>query len=335
MKMLMLTPCSRVMETEGYLAQAFARFGSVRVYDFLIGKRELVSYEAVNERFAEKVLFERPDILYIQVNDHRIIDPAVVQRLKQQIPQMVVTQWSGDVREWPFDGVIEMGEQCDCNFIANRTLIPVYERITGRRFRFLQHCTLTKQPEPDREKWPHDVVFIANGTTGLNNSHMRHRLVKELARRFGDRFVAYGSGWPQEVSPGTLDWRHQLHCMASARVAVTCANFTCYDGYCSDRFFHALASGACVVAKRFLGMGDLVNIERDVIVWDTVEQCSDWVFRVLGDEGLRYGISRSGQDTATRRHTAKFRVLEYFLHLTELGLIEWPHTTASDRIRLD
>lgn len=326
MKLFMLTSCSRVMATEGYLVKAFSRFGSVRVYDFLESYRLLKSTIPVNDEFTRKAEDFKPDILYTQVGDHRIIDPATIKALKEELPDMVVTQWCGDVREWPFTGVAEMGAECDCNFLANKTLTPAYEKMTERPWVFWQHCTFSRKPRPDRKKWPYDIVFIANRSRGLNNSLLRQRLVDELRVRFDGQFVVYGTGWSEEESPGVLDWRDQLDCMASAKVVVTCANHTCYDGYCSDRFFHALASGSCVVAKRFPGMDDLVNVDSDLLVWDTVEECADLAFRALGDRGTP-DIGLCGRDTAVRRHSAEFRVLEYFLHLTKLGLIEWPHST--------
>lgn len=327
MKLFMLTSCSRVMETPGYLVDAFYKHATVGMFDFLIRQHKLQSARRVNDDFARRVQSFKPDLLYMQVGDHRIIEPEMVRALKIRLPNMIITQWCGDVREWPFAGVAEMGAECDCNFLANKTLIPVYEKMTGKPWRFWQHCTFSRKPQPDRKKWPHDVVLVANRSRGLNNSPLRQRLVDELSRRFGDLFAVYGSVWSPRMSPGPLDWRDQLDCMASAEVVVTCANHTCYDGYCSDRFFHALASGSCVIAKRFPGIDDLVRMDCDLLVWDSVPECVELVAAALGDSDIR-NIGECGRETAVRRHAAEFRVLEYFLHLTELGLIKWPCAKA-------
>ena len=114
--------------------------------------------------------------------------------------------------------------------------------------------------EPDRERYPQDVVFV--GSRGYHSEWpWRARVIDALRERYGARFGLYEHGWLKDRNGGHgIENKMRGHnanvLYASARVAV---GDSCFAGrpefsrYCSDRLFEAGGRGAVQVWPRIDG----------------------------------------------------------------------------------
>lgn len=119
---------------------------------------------------------------------------------------------------------------------------------------FEDECYLA---EPNREKYPHDIVF-----TGSNTYHKewpyRNKLVTWLKETYGSRFGHYGSGGMPQLRG------HELNVMyASAKIVIgdtLCPGFT-KPGYLSDRIFEVTGRGGMIIHPYIKGMENLFLME--------------------------------------------------------------------------
>ena len=124
--------------------------------------------------------------------------------------------------------------------------------------------------EPDRERYPHDVVFV--GSRGYHHEHpWRARVIDALRERYGARFGLYEHGWLKDRNGGHgIENKMRGHnanvLYASARVAV---GDSCFAGrpefsrYCSDRLFEAGGRGAVQVWPRIGGCTEMLDPDSD------------------------------------------------------------------------
>lgn len=71
----------------------------------------------------------------------------------------------------------------------------------------------------------------------------RHRLVRRMNARFGEKFALYGSGWDQYIcSKGKVSWLEQEKAIRKAQVSVNWDHFDTIPYYCSDRLPISLAA---------------------------------------------------------------------------------------------
>ena len=160
--------------------------------------------------------------------------------------------------------------------------------------------------EPNREKYPHDIVF-----TGSGNYHpeygYRPMLIDWLKRTYGERFAHYGGGG----LPGLRG--HELNVLyASAKVVIgdtLCKNFT-YPYYFSDRFTEVPGRGGFMIFPHIKGVELMYDSGREMIFYpygdfEWLKNCID---HYLTHDEERETIRLAGHKRAKESHTYSVRL---------------------------
>jgi hypothetical protein len=104
----------------------------------------------------------------------------------------------------------------------------------------------------------------------------RVRLAQGLAKIFGDRFAAFGRGWPADANPrGMLPFAEQAITIQSSRMSVIWELYPEYSFYHSDRLPIALAAGIPFVSNFKPGYETLFRNVPGVFTGDTIEEILD------------------------------------------------------------
>ncbi|MDP4013826.1 MAG: hypothetical protein U0990_02635 [Candidatus Nanopelagicales bacterium] len=113
----------------------------------------------------------------------------------------------------------------------------------------IQFAAAEDAPPPPPDLCRLDAVLMGGnyaripGITGLPGSAARYRLAAWMRLALGDRFRAYGVGWPRWLSNGSIPYSRQIDCLRSARLSVNWDHYPSHEGYASDRLAISLLSG--------------------------------------------------------------------------------------------
>lgn len=155
--------------------------------------------------------------------------------------------------------------------------------------------------EPNREKYPHDIVF-----TGSKSYHKEYTyrplLIEWLQKTYGDRFAHYGGGG----KPGLRG--HELNVLyASAKIVIgdtLCKDFT-YPYYFSDRAFEVPARGGFMIFPRIQGFELMYDEGREIVCYDygNFDELKQRIDYLLVHDEVREPIRIAGHRRAKEYHS--------------------------------
>jgi hypothetical protein len=155
-------------------------------------------------------------------------------------------------------------------------------------------------------KYRCDVLFLGSARPYHGEWPWRDRLVAEMERRYGDRFLHVGRG----SRHGVVGVRRCPDVVASARVVVGDSIFAGRPRYWSNRVPEVLGWGGALVHPRAEGLDRLHPTTVLVDPQDVDETCAavDRLLRLDSDELAAIGAA--GQEHVRRRHTFVDRARE-------------------------
>jgi hypothetical protein len=163
---------------------------------------------------------------------------------------------------------------------------------------------------PDREKYPHDIVF-----TGSKTYHpewpYRPQLIDWLRETYGNRFGHYGGGGLPTLRGDDLN-----NLYASAKVVIgdtLCKNFK-YPFYSSDRLFEVTGRGGFLIYPSIQGLPNYFTGLSEIIFYDfgNFPMLRSLIDYYCVYDGHREMIRRNGHERAKREHTYHHRLDEIF-----------------------
>lgn len=162
----------------------------------------------------------------------------------------------------------------------------------------------------------HDVVFIGSNNRSRNPtrsyfwySRRREQLVRQLFRRFGDRFAVFGHGWDSiPAARGPISFSEQIRVCRSARVVVGGVPYSPARYYTSNRPFNQITSGVPFVD---LGVPGAKALLRDGEHWhlsDTTTGVGDRVQDLLDrSDAERVAMGEEAATFVYENHTHAHR----------------------------
>lgn len=284
-------------KTKKTLREALQKLGVVFECDYI---KESVDY------ILDSVYAFKPDLILLQAqNAGDKFNVDTVTELRELCPNAKLVMWNGDYHPRNLTNLnyINMLKLFDLCGFATTKFAELYDA-HGLNWMYLQ-AGFEDYPEADEpvlgNKW--DFVFLGNGY-----SDYRKRLAKTILST-GYNVGLYGM-WPKNIeSQGdTLyDYAKNYQIYNSAKFAISDQQWPDAVGYVSDRIFHAMRSGVCVLQQWFEGAEELMGLidYENIIFWDDLKDlkatmngiihsmkdddypnASDYYF--IGKEGQRY-----------------------------------------------
>lgn len=312
MKILYLPLINRSTDgaSEQYdLAEAFKREFETEVFDFLDDPAPELTFAEIVRRF-------KPDIVHMQLQETRKIFPPILQQLKQEFPNAIFSNWSGDVRKRIMPEVVEVGQVIDYTLLSNTGQLPLYSEAIGKPCFYFQNA-VGPSFFYDNPPGGTGIVFIGNNyhveknpaLSSFPDSPERWEMAHALFDVFPEQFRLYGMGWPR--AHGKTLWREQTQVYAQAQVTIGHNNINSWSYYFSDRQLIAMAAGRPHVCRYTPQLEEIFEDGKECLFWRTIPECIDRVQWCLNNPEEATNIGLQGQERVRKEHTWEVRVQEY------------------------
>lgn len=306
------------------LARPVGLWGRVRrrlagPHRFHIG-RVLEAMRRDNLRVLDAAARHRPDLTVVLKGE--VLLPETVERLRDLTSGPVV-QWCGDDPSW-FPHIMAAAHLYDRFFLAEPSYAADLAR-HGVGAEFMTHAadpdTWGPAPGESQESPEWDVVFVGDARHNMGHlpsTRLRVDLV-EAAARSGLRVAIWGRGWEKLDADSPARQRHEgltllpaaavARAYRRAKIALNAHHAQMREGV-NMRTFEIPAAGAFQLCDAKARLGELLEIGREVAVYEGVDDLVDVLHRYAGDDAARARIAEAGRQRVLRDHTYTARMAQ-------------------------
>ena len=251
--------------------------------------------ESVDRLFDSSHTF-KPDMFLLQLQTpFTKLTASVIRELRSDHPNARFMLWNGDYHpvhlyDPDYVEILKLFDMCG---FCTTEVGDVYTGI-GIKWMYLQ-AGYEDYPEADWDgvQKRFDVIYLANG---YSTNRIEQARVLRAATKC--KVGLYGL-WKKEFRPDGVtlyDYAKNYLIYKSATFAISDQQWPTAEGYCSDRIFHALRSGVCVLQQWFAGMEDLMGLidGQNVIVWEDLDHLA-YILDNLPNDLIAKKIGISGQ----------------------------------------
>ena len=328
-------PDSLIPEGDAFPARAEAWPSDERVLQYRWGATFLLTQaggqafeklallsSTAEQRLAVATRFQ-PTLLWMQVQNAGIVTPEELIQLHKVVkdPRFVTVLWNGDITMQNslarYGWYVDLGRHVS---LVTHVSLPYVQDMRKRGLANAAYLQIGYSPDHWFESadahWgqDYDVVFLYNKyTPSLKASiaeafgrydGMREALHVGLRNAFGQRALL-GARAPLHAGLFALGCYHRSH------FAVSCSGANNLERTTSNRLLFTLASGACVLVKRFPGWESFgLKHGENCFVFDTVPECIALIREGLKDKARTRAVGKAGAALAREHHTWAVRLRE-------------------------
>jgi hypothetical protein len=271
----------------------------------------------------EIILNFNPDIMLVLylVPNHSYM-PSYIRMLKKQFPKTRFISWI-------FDTTIN-GEFCDKN-IEFINLVKEYDffftvvrgQVNSFRAQGVNAFFIPEGFDPNTPLSPNiieqdiDVSFI--GQLGYPEIHKGRIEVLEKILDAGFNLKLYGPHYHlsqkllsvHEGRPTNSDLEHSV-IVSKSKINLGLSGWTEIDGYFSARNYRIMGSGGFLVANRGKNIEEFFEEDKEIVLFDTPDECVSKITTYLNNPDMRKKISISGQKRVIENYTFRHSFLKMF-----------------------
>jgi spore maturation protein CgeB len=300
-------------------ADAFREAGcNLQVFDYYsIYESNRKRVNLVREQLIRTVRSFKPDLMHMQIQHTSVIGGNTVSKIKQMRPNMIITNWTGDVRTHVPRTYKAVSKASDFNLISSTGQIDMFSREIGKQAKYWQIGYDPRLYYPEkipRNKFEWDVVFIANHNAKENypGRAEREHVCKLLQREFGKKFRLHGYGWPKGFQcAGSLDQKILNQVYHNSFCNISVSHFNDLNHYFSDRLLMCMASGRPTISLKFPKWESYFTDMGDIVIADSVADIPNKVRWLLANPERARLIGEAGAAKMAAEHT-------YFSRINEL-----------------
>ena len=273
-----------------------------------------------NVRVLDAARRHRPDLTVVLKGE--VLLPETIERLRDLTSGPVV-QWCGDDPSW-FPHIIAAAHLYHRFFLAEPSYASDLTR-HGVGAEFLTHAAdpQTWGPTADEpnESAEWDVVFVGDARHNMGHlpsTRLRVDLV-EAAARSGLRVAIWGRGWETLEADSPARQRHQgltllpaaavAQAYRRAKIALNAHHAQMREGV-NMRTFEIPAAGVFQLCDAKTRLGELLEIGREVTVYEGVDDLVESLHRYVNDDAARARIAAAGRARVLRDHTYEVRMAQ-------------------------
>lgn len=282
-------------------------------------KREAI----VREKLIQRAGAFKPDLLHLQIQHTSIIDSTTIAKIRNLLPRCIVTNWTGDVRNYVPKQFKAIASVADYNLISSTGQIDKFRQEIGKEIKYWQIGVDPKLYHPcahPRTKFEWDVIFIGNNNAQEDypGREARENACRILRNMFGNRFCLYGNGWPKSLNPkGSIDQKVVAQAYHNSYCLLSVSHYNDLNHYFSDRLLMCMASGRPTVSFRFPKWESYFTHMGDIVIADSIKDIPNKVKWLLDNPDMAEMIGRSGAEKIQAEHTYLSRINE-LLHMVGL-----------------
>lgn len=270
----------------------------------------------VRRKFVQQTIAFNPDLLHLQIQHTAVIDQASILEIKKNLPNCIISNWTGDVRNYVPETYAAIAKVADYNLISSTGQIDMFASYVGRPIHYWQIGYNPKLYYPEnnnRTNFDFDISFVANVNLQENypGTNMRRQACWALKDAFGGRFGLFGDGWTSDFnSRGSVDQRNLNEVYHRSFCVLSISHYNQLSHYFSDRLLMCLASGRPTISISFPGWESYFTNNSDIIIIDSIEQIIAKVNELKNDTMKANLIGDCGASKVYGEHTYLSRVKE-------------------------
>ena len=187
---------------------------------------------------------------------------------------------------------LAMAQHFDYTLLAQKAQVDVFSRAGIRNVTWLPLACSPELHDVGPLERRYDVAFICNPRGDHNNR--RRDLMLALSERFPNSYV--GKCWPEGMA----------RIYAQSKVVVN----ACVNEDVNMRVFEAMASGALLITDHAIGLEDLFEDKKHLVIYRDDALLCGLIERYLEDAEARERIAAAGQALVLAQHTYDRRIEE-------------------------
>jgi glycosyltransferase involved in cell wall biosynthesis len=261
----------------------------------------------------------KPDWVFM-ILDRPLLSAAIIKGARKILPNAIFTNWTGDVRDEPKPGVVEVGKAVDITLIVSTGQIELYKQHGLDRVEFLQTGVnvqkFFRMAEGKREKLrkelKHDVVFCANNSKSYPGAALRKEVAVRLQKLLGARFAVYGRSWSflKTSAHKPIPYNDQNRVYNGSKIVISINNYNDVPMYFSARQLNAMAAGTLAISCYIPGLEKYFDNGEDLVWFKSSDECVELVKYYLKNEDEAKRIGINGSKKVLEHHIKKARIKE-------------------------
>lgn len=300
------------------MADAFRNVGvQLEVYDFYGLWERTKSKGTVSHEFLSKVKQFRPNLIHMQLQFTGLLDASVIAEARRICPDVVITNWSGDVRAEAIPNFTNVSGVVDYSLISSTGQLELYRSAGCSNATYWQIGYNPNVNYPlNQTEFKYDVSFLGNnyGNT-FPDGGLRIGVVDTLRGVFGSKFGIFGSGY-SPPAPSVEPSRSNTVYNDSV-CALSISNFNNISHYFSDRLLACMASGRPTISWHFPGFDSYFVEGQEIFIARSAKDIVDIVNYCKDNPEIAKQVGINGYNRVFKEHTFTSKVVE-LLHITKL-----------------
>lgn len=299
----------------------------VCVFDFVKHAHEIQqngNRTDVDHLLLHKVKIFKPDWIWAQLHDSKILSPHTFFQIKKMLPDCVIVTWNGDCREELAEQSRQFCRVVDVVLASAAGNLKWYVGAGAKHVGYLQIGLDWKEDIDHEPAWEPpfrvpEVVFCGRYYQHFPGVTMRAQVVGALLRAGIDAGVV-GDGWKNVgIKPlGNCTTKQQAQVYKRAKVVLSINNFNEVDRYYSDRQLIGMASGKPVVCYAIPGIELEFTDGVHCLFFKTVDEAVRKVQLLLRNPGYAERVGAAGRRVVMQEHSWLRRMLDVVGHVDYL-----------------
>jgi len=253
----------------------------------------------------------RPDFIHMQLQDTKAVLPETLKTIKRNLPNVYISNWTGDIRTEPIDYFIKVSKETDLSLISSVGQLELYKSAGCKNVDYWQigydPKFFYRKSDFERtelgKKYNHDIIFCGNkiGWAKFPGTDLRQKTLSLFNDAFGKKFCAYGAGY--SCSRGSLNFFKQNEVCNSAKIILSINHFNDVELYFSDRQLVSMASGTLTLSKYIPGLEKYFENKKDLVWFNTEEEALELAKYYLDHPEEAEEIGKNGAKKVLEEHT--------------------------------
>ena len=296
---------------------AFREAGcQLEVFDYFTIYLNNKSHRRVRDRLIEVCKKFQPDLVHCQIQHTNIIDAKTLQEVKSKCPKAIITNWTGDVRNYVPPTFRRIASVADYNLISSTGQMDFFKRGLSRPVKYWQIGFNPKLYNPAAQppnRFDYDCCFTGHHNTKEKypGAPTRVEMCQKMRNTFGNRFLLHGDNWPRHLrSKGSLNQRELMRVYQRSTAILSVSHYNDIAHYFSDRLLMCLASGRPTVALRFPKWESYFTDGCDLMIANDLDDMVQKVKYLKANPEHANFIGQQGAAKVMAEHTYLSRVNE-------------------------
>ena len=301
------------------VVNAFRSLGcEVKVFDYMDRYLHCKDPSRVCNEFVNEASAFKPDLIHLQIQHTTIIDAPTIQKIKSILPNAIITNWTGDVRNDVPYTYKSIAAVADYNLISSTGQLEMFKNAIGKPVLYWQigyNSDLYKPPVSTPSYFTYDAVFVGhyNNKESYPGTPTRLATCQMLQNEFHERFGLFGTCWPAPLNcRRSQNQRTVSEIYQQSVCSISVSHYNDLDHYFSDRLLMCMASGRPTISLRFPKWESYFTNMCDLVIVNDISEIPDKVRLLKNNPELANYIGASGAAKVFAEHTYYSRVKELF-----------------------